>query len=130
MDKRIKAQAAIEFAVLISGVFLAFLIFLKVISGQYIDIGKEKEYSALKDVTDTVQREFFIAQSSKEGYSREFAMPAKINNEIDYTINIVNNELLLKTNKFQYAVNIPNITGALQKGNNQIKKINGTIVLN
>ena len=50
MDKRIKSQAAIEFAVLISGVFLVFLIFLKIIAGQYVDIGQEKAYSSLKDL--------------------------------------------------------------------------------
>jgi len=130
MDKRIKAQVAIEFAVLIGGIFLAFLIFLQVIAGQYVDIGKEKEYTALKDITETVQSELFIAESSKNGYSRQFIIPTKINNNIDYTITLSNNQLSLKTAKFQYAVNIPNVTGTLQKGTNQIRKINGILILN
>ncbi|MBW2977945.1 hypothetical protein KY331_03810 [Candidatus Woesearchaeota archaeon] len=130
MDKRIKAQAAIEFTVLIAGVFLVFILFLKVIAGQYIDISQDKAYSALKDLTETIQIELFIAESSKEGYNRKFAIPTKINNNMDYNIILSNNELSLKTTKLQHTVNVPNVAGILQKGNNQIKKINGTIVLN
>ena len=130
MDKRIKAQAAIEFAVLVSGIFLAFLVFLQVIAGQLIDVGEEKEYTVLKDITETVQSELFIAESSKNGYSRQFTMPVKINNKIDYTIILSNKILSLKTTKFQHTVNIPNVTGTLSKGTNQIRKINGTLILN
>ena len=130
MDKRIKAQVAIEFAIMIAFVFLAFLIFLKVIAGQLTDISKEKEYNELKDITEKIQSEIFVAKSSKEGYSREFKIPLKINNRINYDI-ILNNELLyLKTERYQHAVNIPNITGVLQKGTNQIRKVDGILILN
>ena len=130
MDKRIRAQAAIEFSVLVGGVFLVFILFLKVIAGQYADISQDKAYSALKDLTETIQSEMFIAESSKEGYSRKFTIPTKINNNLEYNIILSNNELSLKTAKFQHTVNIPNITGNLNKGNNKIRKINGTILLN
>jgi hypothetical protein len=129
MDRRIKAQAAIEFTILIGGIFLAFLIFLQIIAGQYIEIGDNRRYAALKDTAEAIQSEMFIAGSSKDGYKRQFAIPSKIG-DADYTIILSNNELSLKTDKYQYTVNIPNSTGLLHKGTNQIRKVNGIITLN
>ena len=130
MDKRIKAQVSMEVLILMSFLFLVFIIFLGFMNSKLSAEHSEKESLFLKDISNQIQSEIRLAYNAKEGYLRNFTLPEKLENKIDYDIEISGNSLLTKTSKHQYVMTIPDITGAVIKGNNQIKKINKTIIIN
>jgi hypothetical protein len=43
---------------------------------------------------------------------------------------VINNSLILNTSEYQHVAAIPSITGAVAKGNNQIRKANDSIIVN
>jgi len=130
MDKRIKAQASMEVLMLMSFLFLVFIIFLGFMNSRLSTEHSEKEALFLRDVSNKIQSEIRLAYNAKEGYMRNFTLPEKLENKIDYDIEITGNSLLTKTLKHQYVMTIPEITGAVAKGNNLIRKTNQTIIIN
>jgi len=130
MDRRVRGQTSIEIILLMGFLFFVFLIFLGFFNARLSESNDEKESILLRDVSQQIQNEVRLAYNTEEGYSRKFTIPERLDSRIDYDIQVIGDSLLTNTSKYQYVLSIPSITGAVVKGENQIKKVNGTIVVN
>ena len=129
MDKHIKAQIAIEFIFLVCVAFMMLIIFLASIRDQATDLSERKDFVLVKDLAYKVQYEINIASQVKSGYNRTFFIPEKLDNK-EYTIKIEKNEIIVRLGKLGFVLNIPEINGSINNGNNTIKNIGGVIYLN
>ncbi len=126
-----KAQAAIEFIILVSVILFFFTIFFMLIQENMSDKIQERQNLELKEIGITFQNEINLASKAGDGYYREFKIPDKIGNK-DYTISITENMVYLKTSDNKNAVAFPvlDINGQPLKGTNKIEKQQGEIYLN
>jgi len=129
MGKHIKAQIAIEFILLVSVAFVILIIFLTSVRSQATDLNKRKDFVLVKDLAYKVQYEINIATQVKSGYNRTFFIPEKLGNK-EYTIKIEKNEITIRLEKLEFVLDIPEINGNINKGNNQIKNLGGVVYLN
>lgn len=129
MGKHIKAQIAIEFILLVCVAFVILMIFLTSVRIQAIDLNERKDFVLVKDLAYKVQYEINIATQVKSGYNRTFFIPEKLDNK-EYTIKIEKNEITIRLEKLEFVLNIPEINGNINKGNNQIKNLGGVVYLN
>ncbi len=126
-----KSQSAIEFVVLVSGVFF-FIIALSAVFQQKISQKtNENRDIEILDLALAMQNELNIAARASDGYSRQFNIPQKIIG-IDYGIALVGNSIYLNTTDGKHAMLLEaqNTTGQFVKGTNIIRKVNGEIFLN
>jgi len=126
-----KAQSAIEFVILIAFILFFFIIFLSIIYENTYEKNKDRKNLLIREIALGVQGEINLALESSDGYSRNFAVPEKADNE-EYTINITEGMVYVKTYDGKHAIALPvaNVTGNIQKGSNTIKKENNEIKLN
>ncbi len=119
-----------EFLLLAGIALIATIIFVESIN-QNKDLHITNEFLQLKDVALKIDNEISITSYVKDGYSRNFKLPEKINNRA-YNISIVNNTLTIWTNATNtiFSTRILNITGYLKKGSNTITKSNGVTYIN
>ncbi len=131
MGKQLKkAQVSMEFIFLVGLAFTVMIVFLSSTRSEFNELISEEERTLVKDVSVMVQHELVMALTVKDGYSRIFYVPPKLNN-IDYNITIVNNDTLLTTtDEYEYVLNVPFVEGDVQKRNNTINKTGGIIYLN
>lgn len=125
-----KSQIIMEFLLLAGIALIATIIFVESIN-QNKDLHITNEFLQLKDVALKIDNEISITSYVKDGYSRNFKLPEKINNRA-YNISIVNNTLTIWTNATNtiFSTRILNITGYLKKGSNTITKSNGVTYIN
>jgi uncharacterized protein (UPF0333 family) len=126
-----KGQGALEFLILIGIVIFFLTIFFVAINQNMGDNQKEKRNLAIEDIAISVQDEINLASKSSDGYSREFKVPYNIEGK-DYNITIVDDLVYVKTLDDKEALSLPimEISGQIIKGNNLIKKENGSVYLN
>lgn len=126
-----KSQSSIEFIILISAILFFFIALLFTFNQKIADKNKEKLPIELKKTALSVQNEIALATKASNGYQRTFTLPETILNQ-NYTINITQDLLFIKTTDDKYALALPvhNISGNIQKGTNTIYKANSTIYLN
>ena len=126
-----KAQSAIEFIILIAFMFFFFILLFSIIYENTSEKNKDRKNLLVKEIALGVQDEINLALGSSEGYSRNFAVPEKVDNQ-EYTINITEGLVYVKTDDGKYSMALPvaNVTGNIQKGNKKIKKENNEIKLN
>jgi uncharacterized protein (UPF0333 family) len=126
-----KGQGALEFLILIGIVIFFFTLFFVLISQSMGDNQKEKRNLAIEEIAISVQDEINLASKSSDGYSREFKIPNDIDGK-NYNITIVDDLVYVKTSDNKEAISLPimNINGQIEKGNNLIKKQNGSVYLN
>jgi tRNA(Met) C34 N-acetyltransferase TmcA len=124
-----KAQSSIEFVVIIAAVLFFFLAFLSVIERNTEKKNFEQEQIAAREIVLGIKNEINLASEASDGYSRYF----KVDNNLlgkEYEITISDNMIYIKSNKIGMAYRVVNFSGQIQKGENFIKKQNGTIYLN
>ena len=126
-----KAQSSIEFFILIGAVLFFFMIILLAVQTSIADDIKQKKNIAIKEIALNLQDEVSLASSSTDGYSRTFSLPTDIQTD-DYLINITGNLIFIRTTDGKHALALPvlNITGQPKKGDNIIKKLSGSVLLN
>lgn len=124
-----KAQVAFEFVVLVSVAFMALLVFTTFVADNFESAESDTEYYRLKDAALSVRSEINLASTLQDGYQRSFFVPLTIDG-LDYNITKNSDFLSLQSEGADYQVRVPPFTGAVVKGNNNIKKTNGTIELN
>ena len=126
-----KAQGAAEFIILIGFILFFFIAFFIVIQENIGDKTKERQNILLGEVVRMVQDEINLASESSEGYSRDFEVPSKINNQ-DYEINITGGEVysVISGGKNAIALPVAEVNGEISKGINSIKKEDGEVRLN
>jgi len=126
-----KSQTAIEFVVLVGLVALTAVIFMLASLGQIKEFQDRKEYILIKDMALKLQTEVTLAATSEDGYQRQFTLPDKLEETINYSITIKNNEtIIVHSDKSLYAVSIPKVKGNITKNTNTITKTGGVVNLN
>ncbi len=118
-----------EFIMLIVLAFMIMIVFTVVGRERMVDLRKEAEFVALKDVAIAVQSEIFTATNVEEGYIREFGLPASLDGT-NYTIWISGGYLIAVSENHDYTLRISPVAGNVTKGANVIKKENGAVYLN
>jgi len=126
-----KSQTAIEFFVLVGLVGLTVVIFMLASLGQIKEFQDKGEYILIKDMALKLQTEVTLAATSEDGYQRQFTLPDKLEETINYSVTIKNNEtLIVHSDKSLYAVSIPKVIGNITKNTNTITKTGGVVDLN
>jgi|SRR3989344_7590449 len=123
-----KSQIIAEFVIMVSLAMIFAIIFITAIS-QNKGLYQTKEVLWLKDIALKIQDEVSITSYAENGYSRQFKLPSKIDNN-NYNISIRNNTLIIWTNTTSYITAILNVTGYLKKDSNTITKVNGITYVN
>lgn len=130
MGKQLKSQVSLEFVFLVAIAFTIMVVFIASTRSEFNELRGEEEMSLVKDVSFMIQHELVIASNVEDGYIRTFEIPQKLNT-IDYDIDITNNLLITNSSGgYEYALNVPDINGTIQKGANKINKTEGVIYLN
>lgn len=125
-----KSQVAIEFFIFVGIALLIAIVFSALTLDQVKEYYDKKEYLELKDIALKTQKEVFLASVAKEGYERAFTLPTELDNKVNYTIIIKNNDTLITySKKSLYAASIPKVVGNITF-NNIITKSGGVIYLN
>ena len=127
---RRKAQLSIELIVFIGIAFLTLLIFAGLTTERLVSVRLRGEQYTLHQAVQQLESEITLAATVSDGYSRNFTLPKKLNNQ-DYDIEMLNNSVILaSTDRFESVKITFNVTGQPLKGNNIITKNNGFITLN
>ncbi len=124
-----KSQVAMEFIMLIALAFMILIVFTAVTRNQVVDIRKENEYVALKDIVHTVQSEITSATHVEDGYTRQFSIPGSLDG-INYTIEISDSYILAESRHHEYLLQILPVEGNITAGVNKIRKEGGIVYLN
>jgi hypothetical protein len=126
-----KSQTAMEFLILIGLAFLTTGIFTLASLDQIKEFQDKKEHRTIKDLALKLQTEINLAATAEDGYQRQFTIPDKLDNTINYSILIKNNEtLIVYSDKSLYLVAIPKVIGNITKNSNTITKRGGVVNLN
>lgn len=136
-----KSQSSVEFSLVISLVILGFTVFLIFLNERFDEMETQKSYNVLEDLGTVVKSEVELATLAESGYRRNFSLPSTVARrdfEIEYR-----NGTTLKANYSIFSVKYkesdishyvfimpPNITGDFEEGDNVIKKVNDTVVVN
>lgn len=126
-----KSQSSMEFFTLVGLAFLVVIIFVAVSANEVKEFRDTKEFLLIKDLALKLQKEVAIAASVENGYVRNFDLPDKLENIVDYSTIIRNNTLTINSSKTVFSVAIPNTAGKnFTKGANKIEKISGVVYVN
>lgn len=118
-----------EFIFLVGFLLFMFVIISGIIVAYTSDTFKKRDIIIGEDLVTKIQKEINLAARVLDGYSRKFMLPQKLGNR-DYSILIVGNEVIVHTEKNDFWRVIPPSIGNLSKGDNIIRKTNGTIYIN
>lgn len=126
-----KSQSAIEFIILIGAVLFIFLTLSLIFQQNLQEKNAKKRNQEIFNLAKSVQQEIDLATVSSDGYQRTFTLPNKIINA-DYNATLTDNFVYIYTLDNRHALSLPvkNLSGQIQKGNNIIRKINGSVFLN
>ncbi|MBN2112076.1 hypothetical protein JW707_03170 [Candidatus Woesearchaeota archaeon] len=124
-----KAQVAMEFVMLIMIAFMIMIVFTAFAKDSMIDIRKDEEGDALKDVVESVKSEILIASNVEDGYRRDFTIPDSVRG-INYTIEISYGYINAESRNYEYSVQVPPTVGIIVKGENTIRREEGVVYLN
>lgn len=123
-----------EFIILTIVAFAIFFTFAIALLSFLSDKTDEATFYALHDLGRSLQQEILLSTELVDGYNRMFEIPDKINN-VNYNIQIGNTTntngyiiLLFKEQEIYYK--IPIVNGTFLKGENHLRKVNGTLLLN
>ena len=120
-----------EFFTLVGLAFLMTILFVVVAANEAREFRDQKEFLLIKDLALKLQKEVSIANSVENGYERSFTLPEKLENIVDYFVQIRNNTITINSSKTVFSVAIVNVTGDFTKGSNKIeKRTNGRIYVN
>ncbi|MBI4441380.1 hypothetical protein HY639_04375 [Candidatus Woesearchaeota archaeon] len=82
-----KGQAALEFLLLVSFMFLVFVSFFGVIQGRLADALDARARQAIQDELNVVQTEIKTAAAMEDGFQRVIELPATVNGR-SYTVTL------------------------------------------
>lgn len=137
-----KAQSAVESAMMISFMLLVFTSFLLIMSDRYVDVQEQKDRELIRDVGAVVLSEIDLALMAENGYSRSFYLPKDLRGK-EYDVSLTTaaqmgasfSELSIKyvnrPKEFEHVLTLPkNVNGSIYKGENNVSKQQGMICLN
>jgi hypothetical protein len=130
-----KAQAALEFVVLTSVMFLYFALTTIYVQGQLVEFTHEGKLDTIEYLQQAIVQELALADQMPEGYERTFTLPDSVQG-LPYSIEVqeetfpVRDELIITYPEEQAVVFLTqDVTGTLRPGVNTIRKTT-TIQLN
>jgi uncharacterized membrane protein len=126
MLKKIKAQSAIEFTIMIGFAIFFFILVLLAVEGLISDQYSKKDDIALKSMALSIVNEINLAYSSSDGYQRNF----RVSEDSSYSVNLTDNFVYVKKNSHSVAYPAYSVEGNIHPGDNIIRKINGSVYLN
>jgi hypothetical protein len=108
-----------------------FVTFLVIIYTNTNTKNDEKIDFQLREVVLTVQNEIVLAHYAKDGYSRNFSLPSELL-WLEYNMSIISNSVYAVTQDSRHAISLDvmNVTGRPQPGNNFIRNLQGIVYLN
>ena len=124
-----KGQISAEFISVVMSATIMVFVFLVVFSEMHGDNLKEKKEILSRDFIYSIQNEFIVAASAKDGYTRSFEVPYNLEG-FDYEIDIDESYVTINYSENILGLPIPDAKGYLVKGNNVITKKNNTICVN
>ena len=131
MDRKLKSQVALEFVLLLAVAFIMFIVFTASARYRTDTLLSQEEFVLLKDIAYYTQSEINQASKMQDGYCRMFSIPEKLDNNVNYSIQILNNTLIFaSTENYEQVLEIPSVIGSIQKNNNTLNKTEGIIYLN
>ena len=121
---------AMEFVILIGMGFLIAMLVVVLIYDMNKERSLERTDSKMRDFAYTVQSEIILASEMNDGYQRNITLNEEIE-KTDYSIYImeISNFTQLSIGYDDKTINyrIPNVEGIIDKGNNLLRNINGTV---
>jgi hypothetical protein len=124
-----RGQVAMEFVILVAVALTVSTIFFLLNYESRANLAQEREYVALADLAYSLRTELNTATTVSDGYLRIFELPQTIDTR-DYNLSIVSDVLVVTGEYTSFSLQIPHVTGSIQKGDNVLKKINGALLLN
>ncbi len=124
-----KGQMAIQFILLISFIFLVYLVFVSFQSSMVKDQEDQYRNIVVKDMALKLGEEVNLASRMKDGYQREVVLPNYLDG-FNYSINIAGTELIVSSGDESFSVSIPPINGSFVIGTNLICKQQNIICVN
>ena len=124
-----KSQISMEFLFLVAFVFIASFGFILAAGIQLDHFSDERNKETVEDFGNSLKTELSLASVVHDGYYREFRLPEKINDKLDYTVTVKNTTLIVSTDEYYYNSIIPNTQGHFVKGDNIIRNTGGRITI-
>ncbi|MBW2990494.1 right-handed parallel beta-helix repeat-containing protein [Candidatus Woesearchaeota archaeon] len=128
LPKKKFGQSSLEFVMITSVMFLIFMGTVMVIQGKISGAQQARLYASMEGLANVVNTEIRMAHSVQGDYSRKFSLPWNVEG-YNYSISLYNKtEIIITTPDFDYVVFLDqNVSGAIGKGRNLIKKENDNI---
>ena len=126
------AQVSIEFIVFVSVLTVILLLTIYYNSTIYMEMNSAKIYNDAQGICDQIAFEINMALRAGNGYSRNFHIPYKISDSVNYNISLGNYLVIVNWagSSTQSIILTNNITANFTKGQNLIKNLNGSIRVN
>ena len=105
-----KSQSSMEFFALVGLAFLATILFVGITVNEVKEFSDQKEFLMIKDLALRLQKEVAIAASVEDGYERDFTLPDKLENSVDYYILTKNTSITINSSKTVFSAGIPVLT--------------------
>lgn len=122
------SQIVLEYMILTALGFVLLLVFTASFQGRYQDISITNERDHLEGLTQALEREILMAAKVETGYDRSFTLPEELAGQ-DYIIENTDRQIIIRTDRSDRSILIPEIRGTIQKGDNRIRNIGGIICL-
>lgn len=123
-----RAQATVEFIILIGFLFLIFLGFAALLQSRFVQVSHDNTQARLQQVASIVITEADLAEGVGDGYSRVFEIPFTIGG-LNYSLEIQDNKdliLAFQGDEYVYFLNKV-VFGQVDKGRNLIKNTGSLI---
>jgi hypothetical protein len=126
------AQVSVEFIVFVSVLTVILLLTIYYNSTVYMEMNSAKIYNDAQGICDQIAFEINMALRAGDGYSRNFYIPYKISDSVNYNISLNNYLVVINWTggSTQSIILTNNITANFTKGQNLIKNLNGSIRVN
>lgn len=124
IHKRRKGQVSLEFILLVMVSFIFFIIILMSVSKELVELSSQRDVKELRDVTNRLREEIFLASIVQEGYYREFRLPEELNGK-GYSLEISDGILTGRLRNHTHRVPAPEVIGVPHTGLNIINKTGG-----
>ena len=109
-----------EFLFLISFLFVFSLAFIIAAGIQLKNFSDNNKIELVVDFGESLTREINLASIVNEGYERTIILPDKIDDSIEYTIEMNGSTIIVNTDYYEFSDIISKTNGELKKGNNTI----------
>lgn len=124
-----RGQLAFEFTIVVMLLLTITAGFSVLARDKLMTNRQHEDQKGLTFITDYVQNEVAIARGTRDGYYREFQLPASVNGR-EYNVSIQGAFVKAQMGELENLASVGNVTGTLTVGKNVVKNVNGVVILN